>query len=394
VGPTRLVTRLVFITQQFDPEDPLLAGVVSQVAALARRVDEIVVVADRVVLAALPANGRGYSFHSATKLGRGLRLLAVVARELPGLRSGAVVAHMCPVYAIVVAPLVRPARVPLVMWWSHSKVDRVVRLAERVCTRVVSVDSTTFPLPSAKLELIGQATDVESFVLRAPRPASSEGPLRALVIGRYAPVKGAATILRAARIALDRGLDLRVELYGPAPTPAARAEREALRKLAGELALGDNLLLGPAVTRPEVIELLAGADVLVSNTRGGADRAVYEAAASGVPVLASNPVHADVLDPDAFFERDDPEQLADGLAAVAALSESERADLGRRLRERVVRSHSLDSWATGVLRAAGIVSVSPRRESEQPPRTWTSQPAAPNDRPRHPADSPDGPVPR
>ena len=113
--------RLVFITKQFDPDHPLLATVVPQVTALARRVDEVVVVADRIAGEALPANARAHSFRSSWKVVRGLRLLAAIGRELPGLRDGAVVAHMCPVYAIIVAPLVRPARVPLLMWWSHWK---------------------------------------------------------------------------------------------------------------------------------------------------------------------------------------------------------------------------------------------------------------------------------
>ena len=127
------MSRVVFITQQFDPDDPNLGIVVAQVAAIARRVDEVVVVADRVVASALSANARGRSFHARTQFGRGLRLLSAVARELPGLRrGGAVIAHQIPLYAIVVAPLVRPARVPLVLWWSHWKLDRVVRLAEAV----------------------------------------------------------------------------------------------------------------------------------------------------------------------------------------------------------------------------------------------------------------------
>src|SRR5581483_51973 len=128
----RVLTRVVFVTQQFDPDDPNLGLVVAQVAALARRVDEVVVVAGRVVADALPPNARGRSFAARTQLGRGARLLLAVARELPGLRRGAVIAHQVPLYAIVLAPLVRPARVPLVLWWSHWKLDLVVRAAEAV----------------------------------------------------------------------------------------------------------------------------------------------------------------------------------------------------------------------------------------------------------------------
>jgi glycosyltransferase involved in cell wall biosynthesis len=350
------VTRVVFITQQFDPDDPNLAIVVAQVAAIARRVDEVVVVADRIVLSELPPNGRAHSFHGRTKVGRGLRLLRSVASELPGLRrGGAVVAHMCPVYAIVVAPLVRPARVPLVMWWSHWKMDAVVRTAERVCTRVVSVAPGTFPGRSGKLVTIGQAIDVESFHEHR-RSLTDEPTLRALVLGRYSPAKGVGTILRAVRLALDRGVDIRLDVYGPAPNEEARLERDALQQAVDQLEIGGHVQLHDAIARAEVIRLLGASDLLVNNAPGGADRVVYEAGASGIPVLASNRAHADFLDPAAFFDREDAEGLADRLAGLAALSPGERDEIGRRLRDRVQRENSVDSWATGLLTAAGITA--------------------------------------
>jgi glycosyltransferase involved in cell wall biosynthesis len=351
------MSRVVFITQQFDPEDPQIAIVVPQVAAIARRVDEVVVIADRIVLAALPTNARAYSFHSATKVGRGLRLLAAVARELPGLRNGRgmVIAHMVPIYAIIVAPIVRPAGVPLVMWWSHWKVDRVVRLAERVCTAVVSVGAGTFALPSKKLITVGQAIDVDTFPRRAAMRAS--GPLRIVVIGRYSAAKGIGTIVRGAALALEYGVELQLDVYGPALTADSRAEQASLQTLVRELGVTERVQLHGSVSRAEVVRLLAGADLLVNNAPGGADRIVYEAAASGIPVLASNPAHTNLLAPDAFYGRNDPEELAGKIEGIARLSPAERDELGRGLRERVAREHSVESWSAGLLRAGGLEAL-------------------------------------
>jgi glycosyltransferase involved in cell wall biosynthesis len=350
------MTRVVFVTQRFDPEDPMVAIVVPQVAAIARRVDEVVVIADRIVASALPVNARAHSFHSATKLGRGLRLLVAVARELPGLRGGRgiVIAHMTPVFAIVVSPIVRPAGVPLVLWWSHWKMDRVVRLGERVSTRVVSVGPGTFPLASRKLVTVGQAIDVESFL---PRSGSrAPGPLRIVVIGRYSAAKGVGTIVRAAQLALARGVDLQLDVYGPATTPDARAEQATLEALVRELGVGERAQIHGGVTRAEVIQLLAGADLLVNNAPGGADRIVYEAAAAAIPVLASNPAHTNLLEADAFYSREDAEELAGKIEAVAQSSPDERDSLGRALRERVAREHSVESWSAGLLAAGGLSS--------------------------------------
>src|SRR5205823_2580506 len=96
--------------------------------------------------------------------------------------------------------------------------------------------------------------------------------------------------------------------------------------------------------------VLARADVLINNMRAGApDKVVYEAAASCVPVLASNPVFDDLLDDSLRFDRDDPADLATRLRALAGLPEEERDQLGRKLRERVAEHHSVDHWAERVL---------------------------------------------
>ena len=75
-----------------------------------------------------------------TRRVRGARFETALARELRGLRGGAVVAHMCPIYAVLAAPLVRPLRIPLVLWFTHWRASRLLRAAERVSTAVTSVD--------------------------------------------------------------------------------------------------------------------------------------------------------------------------------------------------------------------------------------------------------------
>lgn len=350
------MARVVFITQQFDPADPLLATTIPQVAAIARHVDEVVVVADRVVESALPPNGRARSFHARTRLGRGLRVIAAVARELPGLRrdGGAVIVHMCPLYALLAAPLVRGVRLPLVMWWSHWKIDAVVRAAELVCTAVCTVDARTFPMASGKIVALGQGIDVANIPLHGRDPAREGRPFRVIVGSRYSPAKGIPTILRAARIALDDGLDLRVAVVGPAVTDEEAAERESLGRLVEELGLAGTVALEGPLPRGELLGRLRDADLLVNNARGGADRIAYEAAAAGLPVLASNPVYESLLDPDMFFGQEDPSGLAARIAAIASLPPAQRDAIGERLRGRVEERHSVESWSIGLLRAAGL----------------------------------------
>lgn len=340
--------KLVFITQQVDPGHPALAATVPKIAALARLVDEVVVLADGAVEDVLPANARVRTFRASNKAGRGARFETALARELRGLRGGAVVAHMCPIYAVLAAPLVRPLGVPLVLWFTHWRASRLLRAAERVSTAVVSVDRRSFPISSEKVRAIGHGIDLTEF---SCRPAQDEDGLRLLALGRYSPAKGLDVVLRAVA-ALDEGV--RLDLHGPALSQEERTHRAELDRLASELPLEGRVTLGDAVPRAEIPALLASHDALVNNMRAGApDKVVYEAAAACVPVLASNPVFDSLLDPAQLFVRDDPGELADAIRALAALPAADRGALGKRLRERVEESHSVDSWARGVLEAAG-----------------------------------------
>lgn len=317
--------RLIFATQKLDPSDPVLGATVPMVRALAARIDELVVLCDSAVASAVPANARVHEFGGRTQAERGARFAAALARELRPKPLG-VVAHMVPLYAVLAAPLVRPLRIPLVLWYTHWKGHAVVRAAEAVSTAVVSVDVRSFPLRSRKVHAIGHGIDVGEFACSE----TPDGPLRALVLGRYSPAKGLETILRGATLA-----GVHVEAHG------SDATFESYKRSLASLAEGAEL--GGPVARAEVPALFARSHVLINNMRAGApDKVVYEAAASCLPVLASNPVFDDLLPPELRFDRDDPESLAERLRTLDRRRRPE-------LRGLVLRNHSVDHWADGVL---------------------------------------------
>ena len=343
------MAKVVFVTQQVDPGHPALAATVSKLRVLAGLVDEVVVLADAAVEGVLPANCRVRTFAATRKAGRGARFESALARELRGLRGGAVIAHMCPIYAVLAAPLVRPLRVPLVLWFTHWRPSRLLRAAERVSTAVTSVEERSFPVPSRKLRAIGHGIDLDEFRCA---PAREGSDLRLLALGRYSTAKGLDVVL-AGLAASPASVTLRV--HGPALSDDERAHRRELDELVAQLELGERVLLGDAVARSEVPGLLAAHDALVNNMRAGApDKVVYEACAACRPVLASNPVFDRLLDPEWRFPRHDARALADRIEALANVSADERAEIGRRLRARVEERHSVRSWARGILEAAGV----------------------------------------
>jgi len=347
--------RLVFVTQTLDAEHPVLAQTLDVVRALAARSEELVVLsASEGRHAELPPNVRVRLFGAETKLRRGARFTAALREELARRpRPDAVLAHMVPLFLVLAAPLAKPLRVRLLLWYTHWHAGRTLRLATRLADLVLSVDRRSFPLDSPKVRGIGHAIDVDLF---RPGPrAPADGLLRLLALGRTARWKGYDTMLAA----LERFPDGTLEIRGPQLTDDERAHRaELVAAVAASGALRDRVRFEPPAPRAELPGLLARTDALLSATqpdgRETLDKVVYEAAACAVPVVASNAALAEFLDGlpvELRFVPRDAEGLAKRLAGLAAATPAARAETGAELRRRVIAQHSLDHWADAVAAA-------------------------------------------
>jgi glycosyltransferase involved in cell wall biosynthesis len=331
--------RIVFVTQAADPGHPVLAATLPMIRALAARADEVVVIADSVAVEALPSNCTARSFAAPSQAARGARYLAALAPELMR-RPVAVLAHMSPIYALLAAPLARPLRVPLLLWFTQQAAGPSLQAAERVVDTLLTVDARSVPLRSGKVRAIGHGIDVAAL----PCVPERRPPLRRLLgLGRYAPVKGWETVLRA----LPGLPEATLTVHGPMLTDADRAHRPQLDAVATRLGVRDRVTFGAEVGHAKVPHLLGLADAVVNATRGNAaDKVVYEAAASCLPVFACSPVFDTLLPESLRFHGDDPESLAERVTAY-------ETGAGPALRAAVDAGHSVDHWAERVLEEAG-----------------------------------------
>jgi glycosyltransferase involved in cell wall biosynthesis len=342
------LTRLVFITQVVDPDDPNLGATTAKIAALAARVDEVVVICDRGRADALPSNCRVRTFGAVRRGQRAHRYVGALVAELRE-RPVAVVAHMVPLYAVVAAPLVRPRRIPLMLWYTHWKSHVVLRLAALLSTDLLSVDERSFPLRSRKVHAIGHGIDLSEFPCAA-EPSGGKA-LRVLSLGRYSRAKKLDELIEGVRLARERGVDAVFAVYGTTGAPELDAYKAELEALARGL---DWVTIGDPIARTEVPAAYAGADVVASDFNSP-DKVVFEACASCRPVLASDASFDGLfegIEPPLGFERGRPETFAARLEALAALDGAARLAIGKELRERVRKHHSVDTWADAILRLA------------------------------------------
>jgi glycosyltransferase involved in cell wall biosynthesis len=351
--------RLVVLTQVVDADHPALGQTIDIVDALARRCDEVVVICDHVGRYAPPSNVRLRTYGSPTRAGRGLAFERALGEEVlkRERRPDALLAHMVPTFLSLAAPLCKPLRIPLGLWYTHWNADRSLRLATRLADVVLSVDRRSFPLESAKVKGIGHAIEMSRF----PAPGGPRlwsGPLRLLALGRMTAWKGYTTMLAGLELATEQGLDATLEIRGPALTGSEHEHLAELQRIvSASVALRERVVFEPPVSRDAVPALLAATDVLLSATQpeGGEtlDKVVYEASAAGVPVLSSNVALNEFLAGLPLglrFARRDPADLARVLLEVSAAGPAVRAATGEELRRRVQAGHSVESWADAVLR--------------------------------------------
>ena len=182
--------RLIFVTQRIDPEHANLAAATAMVRALAERVDEVVVIALHAVPDALPENCTVHEIGASRRALRGLAYQRALAASLRP----------------------RPLGIPIVLWFTHWRASGLLRLAERVSNRVVTVARGSFPLPSGKVVPIGHGIDVTQF---ACRTRDDDSTFRVLALGRTSPAKGLDAIARGVALVRERVVDAELEVRGP-----------------------------------------------------------------------------------------------------------------------------------------------------------------------------------
>jgi glycosyltransferase involved in cell wall biosynthesis len=346
--------RLTFVTQRIDRADPVL-GITADLIRALGRICELTVIANEVTSLPTDLPARIFSLgkeSGATRIVRATRYLRTLERltrpAAPSERC-ALFVHMCPVYVHVAAPIAKVRHVPMLLWYTQAQGNRSLGIAERLADCVVTTVPGSYPGRKAAIA-IGQAIDTEAFPYCQ---ANRSGPLNLLAIGRTSRSKRHDLAIRAVAEALQAGLDVRLRILAPSTTRDEKTIRTQLHRLIEALDLSHAVTLEAGLPRSEIPEALRRCDALVSTTvEGSADKAVFEAMSTGRPVLACNPALEFLGESRPLRLRFDAEDAADLADAIRGLSQAEPADVnavGRRLRELVVRDHSLEQWAARVV---------------------------------------------
>ena len=168
--------------------------------------------------------------------------------------------------------------------------------------------------------------------------------------------KGVGELVQAARLLKQRGIQAEVCLLGfldvKNPSAISRTQMDEW------VAEGVVTYLGEADdVRPHIVE--ASCVVLPSFYREGVPRSLLEAAAMGRPIITTNSVGCrEVVDDGVngfLCQPQDAQDLAEKMERFIALSSSERAEMGRRGREKIEREFDEKIVISKYLQCAKII---------------------------------------
>jgi glycosyltransferase involved in cell wall biosynthesis len=172
---------------------------------------------------------------------------------------------------------------------------------------------------------------VDTAVFHPPAEARPGPPTRLATVGLLHRQKGIDVLLEAFAAVRARRPDVRLDVVGDGP------ERAAYEAQAERLGVASDVVFHGLRTKPEVAEILRGADLFVLASRFDTFGAVLvEAEATGLPVVATRVGGIpEVVAEDALLvERDDPAALAGAIERALDRPGFDRAAAAARAAER------------------------------------------------------------
>ena len=333
--------KLLVITQKVDENDQLLGFFIEWLKRLAQKFDKLIVLCLEKGEFNLPENVEVISLgknkgHSKIRQLFTLYSLLFTRRH----NYDAVFIHMNPIWVVLGGPLWKLFNKKIFFWYTHKAVTPKLRLAERFANVIFTASKESFRLPSKKVIVTGHGIDTQLFKpdhLRLNLKKDQRFNLSILSVGRIAPVKNYETLIDAAKILKDGGVDFSVTMVGEAALDSDARYLMSLKLKIKSLKLEENFNFVGKINHKDLLRYYQTHDVFIHLSKTGSlDKTILEAMACGMRVLSSNDSSMAFLPGNLIFIEDDPLELASKILTV------KDSAIDPDLRHYVVQNHNLD----------------------------------------------------
>lgn len=335
---------LLIITQKVDEEDDLLGFFVGWIRNFADNFEKVYIITLANGNYNLPENVFVYSLgkeRDNSKISRFFNFYKYLFKLIP--QSTGVFAHMSPIFVIASWPVAFIFRKKIVLWYLHRSVTFRLKVAEKLCYKIVTADKGSIKFKSKKILETGHGINVEKF--KTERSWDKSGRLKILSVGRISPIKNYETLIGAAGILREEKSDFEIKIIGRPVMPGDQNYLDKLKEMTNRLKVGDIINFAGFMLYSRISEEYKAADLVVGMTpQGGIDKAILEAMASGALVLTSNDTMKKYLGDygnNLIFNYGDKEDLADKIKQLIHLSAEVKSNISDVLCRAVKDNHNI-----------------------------------------------------
>ncbi len=337
--------KFLFITQVWDEGDSILGFVPSWVKALSSHCKIVSIICMKQGSSHTP-----FPVYSLGKEKGSSRLQKIYTFFLTIFRLRheyeAVFVHMNPEYIVLAGLWWRLTGKQIILWYAHGTVTWKLRLAALFTHRILTSTPEGCRLKSSKLRIVGQAIDTELF---HPLDMVESSSISLAVVGRISASKGQLLALQALAQLHKEGISITLTCIGEPVYPQdyeylSECERFICEQRLESIAS----FLGPK-TRVELAAIIPTMTLCINmSTTGSLDKAGLEALSAGVPVVTANEAFRSVigeLSPELMLQGQTLSDLTTAIHWYLTLSREQQVALRTSLRERVVKHHSIHTFA-------------------------------------------------
>ncbi|MDO8496908.1 MAG: glycosyltransferase family 4 protein [bacterium] len=332
--------KLLIITQKVDKNDQLLGFFIDWIRKFSEKFEKVTVLCLEKGEFNLPDNVEVISLGKDRGYLK-IRQLSTFYFLLSTLKYDAVFVHMNPIWVVLGGLPWKLLNKKTFFWYTSGGITTKLKLAEKSADVIFTASKESFRLLSNKVIVTGHGIDTRLFQpgekLKVNPPTGGER-LTILSVGRMSPVKNYETLVAAAKILKDKGIDFKVTMVGEAPLDSDTRYLTSLKLKVKSLKLEDNFHFVGKVSHKDLPQYYQSHGVFIHLSKTGSlDKTILEAMACGMKVLSSNDSARSFLSSELLFNESDPPELADKIVAI----KDRPTDLA--LREYVIINHNLDA---------------------------------------------------
>jgi glycosyltransferase involved in cell wall biosynthesis len=266
--------------------------------------------------------------------------------------------HMNSEYVVLGGVLWKLWKKKISLWYVHRAIPWQLRIAEKFVDNIFTASKESFLLKSNKVKVVGHGIDLDQLKIKNEKLKIESKPKQFLIfnssflivyVGRISRIKNQKLLIDA--ISLLKKENVYVKLVGAPYDNDGEKYQEELKELIKNKGLEENFEFVGLVPNKDIYKYYNEADLAINLCpTGGMDKAVLEAMASGLPVIALNETFSGMLvNSGLMLGSDNAEKLAGKISDVMNWDEGRYKKVGERLKKEVEEKYSVKKLINNII---------------------------------------------